>query len=102
MPIVDLTDDEHAAVTAAIRRLIEDDKFPMPAPRPAEIGAGEARRHRSRRRSKAGSRRGDDRLARPGGGVIQIAALTVPAPTSSDQVPTRPPVQRGKALSKSG
>jgi len=28
MPTIDLTDDEHAAVTAAIRRAIEDDKFP--------------------------------------------------------------------------
>ena len=32
MPTTDLTDEEHAAVTAAIRRLIEDDKFPH-APR---------------------------------------------------------------------
>jgi hypothetical protein len=32
MPIIDLTDDEHAAVTTAIRRLIEEDKFPH-APR---------------------------------------------------------------------
>jgi hypothetical protein len=32
MPIIDLTDDEHAAVTAAIRRLIEEDRFPH-APR---------------------------------------------------------------------
>jgi hypothetical protein len=28
MPIIDLTDDEHAAVTAAIRRLIDEDRFP--------------------------------------------------------------------------
>jgi hypothetical protein len=28
MPIVDLTDDELAAVAAAIRRLLEEDKFP--------------------------------------------------------------------------
>ena len=32
MPTIDLTDDEYAAVTAAIRRLIEQDKFPR-APR---------------------------------------------------------------------
>jgi hypothetical protein len=32
MPTIDLTDEEHAAVTAAIRRAVEDDKFPR-APR---------------------------------------------------------------------
>jgi hypothetical protein len=32
MPTIDLTDDEHAAVTAAIRRLVEQDRFPH-APR---------------------------------------------------------------------
>ena len=32
MPIIDLTDDELAAVTAAIRRLIDEDRFPH-APR---------------------------------------------------------------------
>jgi hypothetical protein len=32
MPTFDLTDDEHAAVTAAIRRTIETDRFPR-APR---------------------------------------------------------------------
>jgi hypothetical protein len=32
MATIDLTDDEHAAVTAALRRLIEEDKFPN-APR---------------------------------------------------------------------
>jgi hypothetical protein len=32
MPTIDLTEDELAAVTAAIRRLIEDDRFPH-APR---------------------------------------------------------------------
>ena len=28
MPTIDLTDDELAAVTAAIRRLIDEDRFP--------------------------------------------------------------------------
>ena len=32
MPTIDLTDDEYAAVTAAIRSAIEDDRFPR-APR---------------------------------------------------------------------
>jgi hypothetical protein len=32
MPTIDLTNDEHAPVTAAIRRAIEDDRFPR-APR---------------------------------------------------------------------
>ena len=32
MPTIDLTDNEYAAVTAAIRRAIEDDRFPL-APR---------------------------------------------------------------------
>jgi hypothetical protein len=32
MPTIDFTDAEHAAVTAAIRRIIEEDRFPR-APR---------------------------------------------------------------------
>jgi hypothetical protein len=32
MPTIDLTDEEHAAVTDAVRRLIEADRFPQ-APR---------------------------------------------------------------------
>jgi hypothetical protein len=32
MPTIDLTDEEHAAIMAAIRRAVEDDKFPH-APR---------------------------------------------------------------------
>jgi hypothetical protein len=32
MPTIDLTDDEHAVVTAAIRHLVDEDKFPH-APR---------------------------------------------------------------------
>jgi hypothetical protein len=35
MPTIDLTDDEYAAVTAAIRHAIETDRFPSPAPRSA-------------------------------------------------------------------
>jgi hypothetical protein len=43
MPTIDLTDEEYAAVTAAIRRAIETDRFPR-APRPAVRGAGKLRR----------------------------------------------------------
>jgi hypothetical protein len=39
MPTVNLNSDELAAVTAAIRRVIEDDRFPL-APRSAVRGAG--------------------------------------------------------------
>jgi hypothetical protein len=42
VPIVDLPDDELAAVTAAIRRAIEDDKFPH-APRLDPLRAALAR-----------------------------------------------------------
>ena len=42
MPTIDLTDDEHAAVTAAIGRLIEEDKFPH-APRLNPLGSGLAK-----------------------------------------------------------
>jgi hypothetical protein len=42
MPTIDLPDDELAAVTAAIRRLIEDDKFPH-APRLDPLRAALAR-----------------------------------------------------------
>ncbi len=35
MPALDFTDDEHAAVVAALRKLIADDKFPLsPRPKP--------------------------------------------------------------------
>jgi hypothetical protein len=47
MTTINLTDDELAAVTAAIRRAIEDDRFPhapRPAPRSAARGTREARR----------------------------------------------------------
>jgi hypothetical protein len=30
MPTIDFTDEEHAAVMAAIRRAVEGDKFPRP------------------------------------------------------------------------
>lgn len=36
MPTIDLTDDEHAALTAAVRRTIREDKFPN-APRLAPL-----------------------------------------------------------------
>ena len=42
MPTIDLPDDELAAVTAAIRRAIEDDKFPH-APRLDPLRAALAR-----------------------------------------------------------
>jgi hypothetical protein len=42
MPTIDLPDDELAAVTAAIRRLIEDDKYPH-APRLDPLKAALAR-----------------------------------------------------------
>jgi hypothetical protein len=42
MPTIDLTDDELAAVTAAIRGVIEDDKFPH-APRLVPLRAALAR-----------------------------------------------------------
>jgi hypothetical protein len=42
MPTINLPDDELAAVTAAIRRAIEDDKFPH-APRLDPLGAALAR-----------------------------------------------------------
>jgi hypothetical protein len=39
MPTIDLTDAELAAVTAAIRPAVEDDRFPRaPAPRPSPLG----------------------------------------------------------------
>jgi hypothetical protein len=42
VPTIDLPDDELAAVTAAIRRLIEDDKYPH-APRLDPLHAALAR-----------------------------------------------------------
>ena len=44
VPTNNLTDDELAAVTALIRRTIEDDRFPQrPTPRSAARGAGQVR-----------------------------------------------------------
>jgi len=36
MPHIDFSDDEHAAVTAAVRRTIDDDKYPR-SPRLAPL-----------------------------------------------------------------
>ena len=36
MPIIDFTDDEHAAVTRAVRRTFEEDRYPL-APRLAPL-----------------------------------------------------------------
>ena len=67
MPTIDLTDDEHAAVTAAIRRAIEEDRFPH-APRLDPLRAALAKfdaalkltpsrsRCQSRRRDRQGER----------------------------------------------
>jgi hypothetical protein len=52
MPTIDLTDEEHAALTALIPRAIEEDKFPR-APRLDPY----ARRWRSSIRSAAALRR---------------------------------------------
>ena len=48
VPTINLTDDELAAVTAAIRRMIEDDRFPH-APRldPLRAALGKLRRLKS-------------------------------------------------------
>ena len=42
MPTINLTDDELAAVTAALRRIVEDDRFPH-APRLDRLGAALAK-----------------------------------------------------------
>ena len=66
MPTINLTDDELAAVTAAIRRAIEDDRFPR-APRldplRAALGKFEAAQRSRRRRRRAME---TSRLGRPG------------------------------------
>jgi hypothetical protein len=51
MPTIDLTDDEHAAVTALIKRAIDQDRFPR-APR-ASTRCAEPWRSRSRSCSRA-------------------------------------------------
>jgi hypothetical protein len=52
MPTIDFSDDEHAAVTRAVRRTIDDDRFPH-APRLA-------------RRSSWGGQGHDDRMGSDG------------------------------------
>src|ERR1700689_2895108 len=51
VPTINLTDDEHAAVTAAIRRAIEDDKFPH-APRLDPLRWESSRRPQTKSRSR--------------------------------------------------
>lgn len=42
--MLDLTDDEHAALVRHIRKALDDDRFPLaPRPRPAESDLSEAR-----------------------------------------------------------
>jgi hypothetical protein len=73
MPRIDLTDDEYAAVTAALRKLISEDKFPLaprlkplksalakldppkpkPPPKPPIAGASEASIRRRKRQGRA-------------------------------------------------
>jgi hypothetical protein len=69
VPTIDLPDDELAAVTAAIRRAIEDDRFPHAPPwtRFARRWRGSTRRRRiqtrtrrPRRQPKATTGRGDN------------------------------------------
>jgi hypothetical protein len=71
MPTISLTDDELAAVAAAIRRLVDEDRFPN-APRldPLKAALGKfdsalppSRRSR-RQRPEAISERGDNRTRR--------------------------------------
>jgi hypothetical protein len=51
MPTIDLTDEELAALTAAIRRLIAEDRFPAP-----RTSTPSARRSRSSPRRASGGR----------------------------------------------
>jgi hypothetical protein len=57
MPTINLDDDELAAVTATIRRTIEDDRYPH-APRldPLRAALGSTRRLQSQHRSRRGRR----------------------------------------------
>src|SRR5271168_4427203 len=57
MPTIDLTDDEYAAVTAAIRRAVEDDRFPR-APRLDPLRAALARFDAAKRTDLVQLRRG--------------------------------------------
>ena len=79
MPTINLTDDELAAATAAIRRAIETDKFPAPRawtrsaprsqssipPRRRSQPLSDSRDRARRRQSEATSGRGDNRATGP-------------------------------------
>ena len=80
MPTIDLTDDELAAVTAAIRRLIDDDRFPY-APR---LDPAALRPRKARRRAKANPRptTAEDTAAnsrRKAGEALDLAAFLSPS-----------------------
>jgi hypothetical protein len=71
MPTIDFSDDEHAAVTRAVRRAIDEDRFPH-APRQAPLRSAlakhagvDAETARARpplpKRSRVGHRRGKAR-----------------------------------------
>ena len=63
MPTINLDDDELAAVIAAVRRVIEDDRFPR-APRLDPLRAALAKLEpatKARRQPKPTSGRGDNR-----------------------------------------
>ena len=79
MPTIDLTDDELAAVTAAIRRLIYEDRFPH-APRLDPL----LRLRKARRRAKANPRptTAEDTAAnsrRKAGEALGLAAFLSPS-----------------------
>ena len=78
MPTIDLPDDELAAVTAAIRRLIEDDKYPH-APRLDPLRAALARLDAA----------SADRKSKPNN-----SALIAPEPTPEPKAP--PPAKADK------
>ena len=65
MPAINLTDDELAAVTAAIRRVIEDDRFPH-APRldPLYAALGKFEAARGANPASEGSAASQSRQAR--------------------------------------
>jgi hypothetical protein len=62
VPAINLTDDELAAVTAALRRVIEDDKYPLSPrldPLRAALGKLEAAREPEPPPKPSARRRGD-------------------------------------------